>query len=139
MTDEQQSTEENHETHLAIGRHRIPWGDIRRLDRKGWLAPLLIQITLSDNRRVMLLYPGDLDSVNSLLRHLRRSARAALIDGVPYRQYWGGTDPAAAEASALPSPRYRLLRPEDEEEVERLYQRLKSVRHLDPDSSNDEQ
>ena len=59
---------EIHETHLAIGRNRIPWVDLRRLDRKGWLAPLLVQLTLSDNRRVMLLYPGDLDSVNSLLR-----------------------------------------------------------------------
>ena len=30
-----------------------------------------------------------------------------------------------------PSPRYRILRPEDEAEVERLYQRLKTVGNLD--------
>jgi len=44
----------------------------------------------------------------------------------------------AAEVRTLASPQYRLLRPEDEAEVELLYQRLKSVRHLDPDSSTDE-
>ena len=129
---------EIHEKFLAIGRRRIPWGDIRRLDGTGWMSPLIVQITLSGSRRVLLVYPGDLDSANSLLRHLRRSAREALIDGIPYRQFHGEPARKPAEARALPSPQYRLLRPEDEAEVELLYQRLKSVRHLDPDSSTDE-
>lgn len=127
------------ESYLAIGRRRIPWGDICRLDRTGWLSPLIVHITLFDNRRVLLVYAGDLDSANSLLRHLRRAAREALIDGVPYRQFWGDAVPGGSESKALASPRYRLLRPEDEAEVERLYQRLKAVRHLDPDNSADEQ
>jgi hypothetical protein len=88
---------------------------------------------------VLLRYPGDPESANSLLRHLRRSAREALIDGIPYRQFWGEPVRRCSEARALPSPQYRLLRPEDEAEVERLYQRLKTVRHLDPDNSTDEQ
>jgi hypothetical protein len=125
------------EAFLTIGRRRIPWSDIRRLDRTGWLSPLVVRLTLADGRRVLLVYPGDLDSTNSLLRHLRRSARDAMIDGIPYRQFWGEAA-GAAESRALPSPRYRLLRPEDEEEVERLYQRLKSVRHLDPENSADD-
>jgi hypothetical protein len=37
----------------------------------------------------------------------------------------------------LPSPRYQLLRPEDEAEVERLFQRLKTVGHLDPKASDE--
>jgi hypothetical protein len=100
---------------------------------------LIVRITLFDNRRVLLVYPGDPDSANSLLRHLRRSAREALIDGIPYRQFWGEPVRGSSEARTLPSPQYRLLRPEDEAEVERLYQRLKTVRHLDPDNSTDEQ
>lgn len=127
------------ETHIAIGRRQIPWAEIRRLDRTGWLSPLIVRITLFDNRRVLLVYPGDPDSANSLLRHLRRSAREALIDGIPYRQFWGEPVRGSSEARTLPSPQYRLLRPEDEAEVERLYQRLKTVRHLDPDNSPDEQ
>ena len=80
---------EIHEGYLAIGKRIIPWMDIRRLDRTGWISPLIVRITLFDDSRLLLIYPGDLDSCNSLLRHLRRLSRDALIDGIPYRQYWG--------------------------------------------------
>ncbi|MGO9230910.1 MAG: hypothetical protein ACLQKA_17100 [Bryobacteraceae bacterium] len=130
---------EIHEGYLAIGRRVIPWMDIRRLDRTGWIAPLVVRITLFDDTRHLLLFTGDLDSCNALLRHLRRSSRDALIDGVPYRQYWGEVlAPVVESAQALP-PRYRILRAEDEAEVERLYQRLKTVGNLDQKNSADEQ
>lgn len=129
---------EIYETHLAIGRQTIPWLDIRRLDRTGWLSPLIVYITLFDNRRILLIYPGDLDSANSLLRQLRRAARGALIDGIPYRQFWGEGFAKSTDHRSFPSPRQRVLCPEDEAEVERLYQRLKAVGHLDPKNSTDE-
>jgi hypothetical protein len=128
-----------HEAHLAIGRRAIPWMDIRRVDRTGWISPLIVRITLFDDTRIVLLYPGELDSCNSLLRNLRRLSRDALIDGIPYRQYWGEVlVPAADHRQAAPPPRYRILRAEDEAEVERLYQRLKTVGHLDQKSTTDE-
>ena len=59
---------------------------------------MIIRVTLFDDSRVILVYSGDLDSCNSLLRNLRRLCRDALIDGVPYRQYWGEVlAPTAAE------------------------------------------
>ena len=111
---------------------------IRRLDRTGWISPLIIRVTLFDDSRLLLVYPGDLDNCNSLLRHLRRLSRDALIDGIPYRQYWGEVLVNGGERKQLPPPRYRLLRPEDEAEVERLYQRLKTVGNLDQKNSTDE-
>src|SRR5271157_3555298 len=94
---------EIHEGYLSIGRRVIPWMDIRRLDRTGWISPLVVRITLFDDSRQVLLYPGDLDACNALLRHLRRSSRDALIDGVPYRQYWGEVlAPVAEPAQTLP-------------------------------------
>ena len=129
---------EIHEGYLAIGRRIIPWMDIRRLDRTGWISPLIVRITLFDDSRVMLIYAGDLDSCNSLLRHLRRLSRDALIDGIPYRQYWGEVLASGSERKQPPAPRYRILRPEDEAEVERLYQRLKTVGNLDQKNSTDE-
>jgi hypothetical protein len=72
-----------------------------------------------------------------LLRELRRHSRDALIDGVPYRQYWGEVLPQG-ERKQAPTPRYRILRPEDEADVERLYQRLKAVGNLDQKNSADE-
>jgi hypothetical protein len=83
---------------------------------------------------------------------LRRYSRHALLDGIPYRQFWGETAPEshgissqsaptmaplsqAAPSSTAPSQtapaKVRLLRLEDEEEVERMFQRLKSVGRLD--------
>jgi hypothetical protein len=127
---------EIHPHHLAIGARTIHWLDIRRVDRTAWVSPLMIRLTLFDDSRVLLIYPGAMDSCQTLLRHLRRASRDALIDGVPYRQYWG--EMLAASPDSKTAPRYRLLRNEDEAEVERLYQRLKTVGHLDQKSSSDE-
>jgi hypothetical protein len=129
---------ETHEGYLALGKRIIPWMDIRRLDRTGWISPLIVRVTLFDDSRLVLVFPGDLDACNSLLRHLRRYSRDALIDGIPYRQYWGEVLSTGSERKQAPPPRYRILRPEDEAEVERLYQRLKAVGHLDQKNSTDE-
>jgi hypothetical protein len=130
---------EIHEGYLSIGKRIVPWMDIRRVDRTGWVSPLVARITLFDDTRFLLVYPGDVDSCAHLLRHLRRFSRDALIDGVPYRQHWGEmTSGGERLAAPQPPPRYRVLRPEDEAEVERLYQRLKTVGNLDQKNSSDE-
>jgi hypothetical protein len=127
-----------HEGYIAIGRRIIPWMDIRRLDCSGRPSPLIVRITLFDDSRLVLLYPGDLDSCTSLLRHMRRLSRDALIDGIPYRQYWGEVLATGSQRKQSLPLRYRILRPEDEAEVERLYQRLKTVGNLDQKNSTDE-
>lgn len=129
---------EVHEGYVSIGNRHIPWMDIRRLDRTGWISPLVLRLTLYDDTRLLLIYPGDLDSCNSLLRHLRRFSTDALIDGIPYRQYWGELLAPGVERKQVTAPRYRILRPEDEAEIERLYQRLKTVGNLDQKNSTDE-
>ena len=138
---------EIHETHLRLGKRTILWRDIRRLDQTGWIAPLAMTLTLSSGRRVLLLYAGDLDSSASLSRHLRRYSRNALLDGIPYRQAWGELEPQKLpEPRKTPDPPRRqappavhrpLLRPEEEEEIERMFQRLKSVGRLDQRDQRD--
>jgi len=123
------------ETHLSVGRKAVAWGDIRRLDQTGWNAPLAVYMTLADGHRFLILYPGDLDSSTSLLRHLRRYSREALLDGIPYRQFWG--EAASERKQIAPPPRYPLLRPEDEDEVEKMFQKLKSVGRIDGRSSDE--
>ena len=132
---------EVHEGYFSVGKRIVPWMDVRRLDilrldRAGWISPLVMRVTLFDDTRFTMIYPGEIDDCSGLLRNLRRLSRDALIDGIPYRQYWGEVL-AAGGRNPLPGPRYRILRPEDEAEVERLYQRLKSVGHLDQKNSDE--
>ncbi len=125
------------ETHLKVGGKAIPWAQIRRLDRSSTI-PLIVQLTLADKARIRVVYLGDPDAANSLLRHLRRFSREALIDGVPYRQFWGeapAKHPQSRKADA--PPRYPLLLPEDEADIERMFQRLKTVGHIDQKTSDD--
>jgi hypothetical protein len=84
---------EIYESHVKIGLAAIPWRQIRRLDRSS-NVPLMVRLTLSDKTRILLIYPGDQNSASGLLQNLRRYSRDALIDGVPYRQFWGEATPA---------------------------------------------
>jgi hypothetical protein len=127
---------EIHDTHVRIGRRLIPWSRIRRVDQTRLNVPLLVCLTLEGEVREWLIHPGDFDSSASLLRHLRRNSREALLDGVPYRQFWG--QPVTAAPVQIAPPHYPLLRPEDEQEVERMFQRLKSVGHLERRDADEE-
>ena len=122
---------EIYDSHLAIGRRAIAWSEIRRIDRIPWMttwdALLAVYLTLADESACWWCSPGGPILCPGLLRHLRRYSREALLDGIPYQQFWGET----AAAKQLPPPRYPLLRPEDEEEIERMFQRLKTVGRLD--------
>ena len=137
-------TIEIHGTHVRVGKRVIFWNEIQRLDRisvgnrEPWLAPLLLRVTLAGpqglgRQELMLFHPGDMDSCVSLLRHIYRYSRSALLDGVSYNQFWGDQPPATAP---LELPRPRLLLPEDEEEVERLFQKLKVAGRLDGSDEN---
>jgi len=122
------------DAHIEIGKLVIPWQDIRKVDRTGWISPLVVKLTLYDDETILMVYPGEVDFCKHLLRTLRQMASCAKIDGIPYRQYWGEML-GAQEARRLAAPKYRVLRPEDEEEVERLYFLLKTVGHIDPSNS----
>lgn len=121
---------------LRIGRRRFAWSQITRLDHTNWISPLLVRLTLDSGRRVLLIYPGDYDNSRALLVELRRNCVQSLIDGYPYRDVVGELVHQAEELTGDGRPRYRLLRSEDELEVERLYQKLKSVGRLDTKDEN---
>lgn len=124
--------------HLKIGRRLIPWSSIRQVDRLYWRSPLAVRLRLADGERILLIYPGDLDSSSSLLRSIRRQARQALIEGRPYREFWGEAASSGAVRRLDNRPRYHLLLPEDEAEIERLYQQLKTAGRIDNKNSADE-
>lgn len=121
---------------LKVGGREIQWGEVERVDTTGWVQPLILSLTLESEEKVWVIFPGDLDSNHRLLGLLHRHAQAALLDGVPHREFWGDrvkgeNGRAKAGVPKLESPKYPLMSAEDEAEVERLYQRLKAVGHLD--------
>lgn len=124
------------DSHLKIGKRPIPWAQIRSVERQMAL-PLIVRLTLADKSRVFVVHAGDHESSRSLLRHLRRYSREALIEGVPHQQFWQEVLGRVPEETPPPPPRPLLL-PDDEAEVERLFQRLKSVGHIDPKGSGEE-
>lgn len=165
-----------YDTHLVIGHRTIPWAEIIKVDHLNWTVPLVVRLTLRQGKHSLILYPGDYADGVALLEQIRRMSPNALLDGIPYDEFWAEMDAAAGEETAtqalaaatkddrLPehnqspnndrsqsdnqSPNkpqakevsqanapsaapFHLLSPEDEREVELLYQRLKSSGHID--------
>jgi hypothetical protein len=121
---------------LRVGGREIAWEEIRRIDTTGWVSPLIVSLVLESEEKVWLVYPGDLDSAHQLLGQLQRRAAGALVDGVPPQGYETAAQGAGEGSKRIPYKKasrvkYPLTTPEEEAEIERLYQRLKSVGHLD--------
>ena len=123
---------------LQMGSRGFAWGEVVRIDSTAWSSPLMLRISLRDGRRIRLIYPGDIESSGpACCARCARAARQALIDGLSYSQYWGEVLPGSSQPQPRDPPRYRLLRPEDESEVEEMYQRLRTVGRLDHHQSRD--
>jgi hypothetical protein len=119
------------EKSLFLGKRRIDWRLIRRLDSTGWVSPMVIYLTLADGTRRRLIYPGDVESSQRLMRMMQQRAYLALIDGVPHSRIFGEPEPAAAALHDFTAPKYQVLNADDQAEVERLYHRLRTAGHLD--------
>jgi len=134
------------DTQFNVGERSIAWREVRQINRSrfnnaGFISPLILHLKLTNSRYKILVYPGDADRVERLLKMLRKNSHLATFDGVPYRDYWMWNDPTGEEDQrpALPpasTPPVHLFSREDEEEIERLYQKLKTVGHLDSRSSS---
>jgi len=128
-----------YESHLAIGKERIAWNLIKRVDRTGWVSPLIMILEFEGGERRMLIHAGTVTTSKRLTQQLFRHAREASIDGLPYNEFWRIPVVNGPKAGKMNKPaKYPLLTPEDEAEVEEMFRRLKTVGHLDPISSPDE-
>jgi hypothetical protein len=122
----------------SVGNESFLWSEVERVDTTGWSSPLVLRIALRGGRLMYVIYPGEANASGRLLRQMRRLARGAWIEGIPHKQYWGEHPLALPEEHDSSRPRYRMLRPEDEDEVERLYNRLKAAGHIDHQTSSEE-
>ena len=118
---------ELHADRLSIGKREVLWREIRRVDQTGWVAPLVLYLTVKSGERLKLLYPGDADTSNELLGLIQQNSTSALINGIAWARIFG--EPQEETAAQVPEPpvRARILTDEDEAEVERLYQQLRTA------------
>jgi hypothetical protein len=120
------------ETQLNVGERAIAWREIREINRSRFVSPLVLRLRLTNSRQKVLVYPGEPEQVQRLLIELRRNSQLATFDGVTYRDYWTWCTLNAPEGhNPLIEQPVRMFSADDEAEVERLYQKLKTVGRLD--------
>jgi len=116
---------EINESHLVAGKDAIAWVDIRRVDQTAWVSPLVVYLTLVQGVRVRVFYPGHTRQCRLLLRLIQQRCSRALINGVPHSRIFG--EPPRPEPTVVAPPRPRFLSDQDESDVERMFQILKSA------------
>jgi hypothetical protein len=120
------------ETQFNVGERAIAWREIREINRSRFVSPLVLRLRLTNSRQKVLIYPGEPEQVQRLLTELRRNSQLATFDGVTYRDYWTWCTLNAPQGhNPLLEQPVRMFSTEDEAEVERLYQKLKTVGRLD--------
>ena len=116
-------------SHLVIGRRTLRWEDIQRVDQTNWVTPMVVELTLREGPRLRVIYPGRQDQCNLLLRLIQQRAAQALINGVPHRRIFGDQPQPKPEKTGPRRPRF--LSDQDEADVERMLQILKTAGRLD--------
>jgi hypothetical protein len=120
-----------------IGERSIAWREVREINSSRFLSPLILKMKLTNSRHAMLVYPGEPERIEQLLFQLRKNSYMASFDGVSHRDYWTwiNLNRTGGEATVLEEP-VRMLSTEEEDEIERLYQKLKTVGRLDSHASD---
>jgi len=120
------------ETQFNIGDRAIAWQEVREINSSRFVSPLILKVKLTNSRHHSLIFPGEPERIARLMFQLRKNSLEATFDGVAHRDYWTWNNMAKlrGDGGVMDQPT-RMLSQEDEEEIERLYQKLKTVGHLD--------
>jgi hypothetical protein len=128
------------DSQFNIGERAIAWREVRQIKTNRLIArlvvsPLVLELKLTNSRRKALIFPGERDQIARLVFQLRKNCFLASFDGIPWQDQVeverAEEMSRKRERKSYPSPPVHVLKPEDEEEIERMYQRLKSVGHID--------
>jgi hypothetical protein len=115
---------------ITVGDREFLWSEIARFERTGWISPLVVWMVLKDGRRFLVIYPGALSGSRKLSDELTRRLNRSR-ENVPIKSRDAAPVPAGVKAAAKLKKRPPMLNAADEAEVERLFQRLKTVGHLE--------
>ena len=126
------------DTQFNVGERTIAWREVREINGSRLVSPLVLRVKLTNARKRLIVFPGEPERIARLLYQLRKNSYLATFDGVAYRDYWTWSSMTAlrGDSPSLEQP-VRMLSPEEEEEIERMYQKLKTVGRLDTRSDTD--
>ena len=120
------------ENQFNIGERAIAWREVREINSSKFVSPLVLFLKLTNSRRKVLIFPGEPHRIAHLIAQLRKNSYLASFDGVAYRDFW-----TWASLTGLPNDTpvmeqpVRMLTPDEEDEIERMYQTLKTAGRLD--------
>ena len=120
------------ETQFNIGERAIAWREVREINSSRFISPLILNVKLTNSRSKLLIFPGEPERIEKLMWQLRKNSFLATFDGVSHRDYWAWAAVASARGeNPVPEQPVRMLSAEEEDEIERMYQKLKTVGRLD--------
>ncbi|HZS57018.1 MAG TPA: hypothetical protein VFA65_21615 [Bryobacteraceae bacterium] len=120
------------ENQFNIGERAIAWREVREINSSRFVSPLVLWLKLTNSRRKVLIYPGEPERIAHLIAQLRKNSQLATFDGVAYRDFWtwASLTGLPGDAPVLDQP-VRMLTQDEEDEIERMYQTLKTDGRLD--------
>jgi hypothetical protein len=111
---------------------------VREANSTRLISPLVLRLKLTNNRKKLLIYPGEPERISKLLYQIRRYSSFATFDGVSHKDYWTWSSMGMLRGTHSSGDQpVRMISQEDEEEIERLYRQLKSVGRLDSRSDSE--
>lgn len=133
------------DSQFNIGERAIAWREVREINTSRIVSqlvasPLVLNLKLTNLRRKMLIFPGEPEQIARLMFQLRKNSFLASFDGVSFRAYWAcsASDDAKPPEAASVEPPVNVVSADDEEEIERMYQKLKSVGRIDSKKSDED-
>ncbi|MGH9581664.1 MAG: hypothetical protein ACRD4O_01860 [Bryobacteraceae bacterium] len=133
------------DSQFNIGERAIAWREVReinssRLVSRLVVSPLVLNLKLTNSRRKALVFPGEPEQIARLMFQLRKNSFLASFDGVPFRKYWAcsSVDASKPQQAETSEPPVHVVSADDEEEIERMYQKLKSVGRIDSKKSDED-
>jgi hypothetical protein len=127
------------DTQFNVGERTIAWREVREINGSRFVSPLVLRVKLTNARKRLIVFPGEPERIARLIYQLRKNSYLATFDGVAYRDYWTWSSMTAlrGDSPTLEQP-VRMLSSEEEEEIERMYQKLKTVGRLDTRSEKEQ-
>jgi hypothetical protein len=125
------------ETQFNIGKRAIAWREVRQINTPRFVSPLILDLKLTNSRHKWLIYAGEPQQIEKLMWKLKKNSFMATFDGVSHRDYWAWAAVAQPRTDTpVPEQPVRMVSTEEEDEIERMYQKLKTVGRLDSRSSD---